>query len=945
MDPSVNEFSFQQFSATSTPMPTSLYQKKRPLLNEQNLQTSLTFASPASKKPSSNLEGSSNETMPDLFFYDKTNSGLFSFEEDAKDGQENLQKNILSSVEEANSAESGSTVEGSSSQIYVKNAQRHRPKRIISSEIEESILSDSAKENEAPQNIESSSVNIEEIEEESGNDSQNETNLSVTTDKRADEHIETVDDSLSDGDDKAEESVLIEEDEESIENDGAILNKIDERQNHQLPRAPQPYNISRKPIMISAPNILTEQTRPAIYQTMHVQPGRLFGGKMTDARFEKITGISNDIINAMHSSLSTLPENVPTESPEGLRVDLMPHQKTGLTWLVWREQQMPPSGILADDMGLGKTLAMISFILHYKNARKENPDEMLRTDKQLRRRYIDGAFLIPANTTLIVAPASLIFQWDKEVRDRVKGDLKVHIFHGPKHKRDIAVERLIKYDMVITTYDTLVSELKNQRVNLIGADDSDEFPKAPSSVLAKIAWERVILDEAHEIRNKNSLKFHCCCSLEAVHRWCLTGTPIHNKLWDLYSLIHFLRVSPFSEEKVWKEFIMSSSATSAQRLNVIVKNVLLRRTKNQICAETNRPIVDLQPKNYELVTLDLQKPEQHCYTIMFEASKQKVRELLQEGALGGYGGLRRVKPGAKIKNPFVGGGARMAVDDHFKAYSSILTLLLRLRQACVHLSLTKNAIDIDAFKQDDDEADGSTENLVAKVLEISMAQMTLDEDELNGNGGITGNDQIEQLFKKEHKSTKINALLSRLIGVVESGDKCVVVSQWTSMLAIVEFHLRQLSISYTSITGEVRTDERQPRVDSFNRAGVGPKVMLLSLTAGGVGLNLIGANHLFLVDLHWNPALELQASDRIHRLGQKKNVFVHKFVCASTIEQRVLQLQEKKTTMATSVLEGAAKRVGKLSKDDVMYLFELEKRPSNPQKAGPSQKPPMSSQM
>uniref|UniRef100_A0A183BQ60 Uncharacterized protein n=1 Tax=Globodera pallida TaxID=36090 RepID=A0A183BQ60_GLOPA len=278
-------------------MPTSLCQKKRPLLKEQNLQTSLTFASPASKKPSSNLEGSSNETMPDLFFYDKTNSGQFSFEEDGKDGQENQQKKILSSVEEANSVQSGSTFDGSSSQIHVKNTKRNRPTRIISSEVEESILSDSVKENEAPQNIESSSVNIE---DESGKDSQNESNLSVTTDKRTDEHLETVDDSLSDGDDKAEESVLIEEDEESIESDGAILNKIDERQNDQVPKAPQPYNISRKPIMISPPNILTEQTRPAIYQTMPVQPGRLFGGKMTDARFEKITGISNDIINAMH---------------------------------------------------------------------------------------------------------------------------------------------------------------------------------------------------------------------------------------------------------------------------------------------------------------------------------------------------------------------------------------------------------------------------------------------------------------------------------------------------------------------------------------------------------------------------------------------------------------------------------------------------------------------
>ena len=141
-----------------------------------------------------------------------------------------------------------------------------------------------------------------------------------------------------------------------------------------------------------------------------------------------------------------------------------------------------------------------------------------------------------------------------------------------------------------------------------------------ASVLLDIAWERIILDEAHEIRNKNAQKSSCCCRLEAVHRWCLTGTPIHNKLWDLYSLIRFishlfeyylylflrfLRVTPFSEEKMWKEFIDNSSSLlfisvicilfikekSTERLNTIVKSILLRRSKNQICNVTNKPMV------------------------------------------------------------------------------------------------------------------------------------------------------------------------------------------------------------------------------------------------------------------------------------------------------------------------------------------------------------------
>ncbi|KHN71317.1 Transcription termination factor 2, partial [Toxocara canis] len=117
---------------------------------------------------------------------------------------------------------------------------------------------------------------------------------------------------------------------------------------------------------------------------------------------------------------------------------------------------------------------------------------------------------------------------------------------------------------------------------------------------------------------------------------------------------------------------------------------------------------------------------------------------------------------------------------------------------------------------------------------------------------------------------------------------------------------------------------RQPRVNSFNTIGAGAQVMLLSLTAGGVGLNLVGGNHLFLVDLHWNPALEQQACDRIYRMGQTKNVFIHKLICLETIEERVLTLQQSKTALAKGVLEGAAsKKLSKLTMADLKYLFDL----------------------
>uniref|UniRef100_A0A1I8BAM3 Helicase C-terminal domain-containing protein n=1 Tax=Meloidogyne hapla TaxID=6305 RepID=A0A1I8BAM3_MELHA len=209
---------------------------------------------------------------------------------------------------------------------------------------------------------------------------------------------------------------------------------------------------------------------------------------------------------------------------------------------------------------------------------------------------------------------------------------------------------------------------------------------------------------------------------------------------------------------------------------------------------------------------------------------------------------------------------------------------------------------MDAFKVDDDEND----KVIAAELESSFAHMSLDESGLVGTSENAGqNKEIEKVFLREYASTKVVAVLERLKPIIENGDKCVIVSQWTSMLAIIEYHLKHSNTRYTSITGLVKTEDRQHRVNDFNRRNGGPSVMLLSLTAGGVGLNLVGGNHLFMVDLHWNPALELQACDRIHRLGQTKNVFIHK---------------------------AASKKLTKLTKDELMFLFELDKPAATLQK-------------
>ncbi|VDO31223.1 unnamed protein product [Brugia timori] len=212
-----------------------------------------------------------------------------------------------------------------------------------------------------------------------------------------------------------------------------------------------------EPIEREEASSVQKKDEPPVISSQIITGGhRLFGGKMTDNRICLANAVTGQVIAQMHSSLANVPENLKTNTPTSLLTELMPHQKEGLTWLLWREKQSLPGGILdrhlisADDMGLGKTLSMISLIVNVKENR---------------------SCLIPSRTTLIIAPASLIFQWEAEFQKHVKsGFLSRYVFHGPKHKRDISAECLARYDVVVTTYGIVSNEL-SEKFTAVGVED------------------------------------------------------------------------------------------------------------------------------------------------------------------------------------------------------------------------------------------------------------------------------------------------------------------------------------------------------------------------------------------------------------------------------------------------------------------------------------------
>lgn len=573
-------------------------------------------------------------------------------------------------------------------------------------------------------------------------------------------------------------------------------------------------------------------------------------------------------------SLSSQPDEWDeSPQPQGVRTALMAHQRQALQWMLWREEQEAPGGILADAMGLGKTLTMLSLVEQQRSRDKAHKlaAKIKSNDKTDGKNDSETAAPAPPRGgTLVVCPLSLLHQWEEEVQRHLPGQWQVHVHHG--RNRTVDPEELARCDLVVTTYDTISSDWA--RVDATG--------KSGLSPLFTVKWRRLVLDEAHNIRNLHTRRAKAACALLAWSRWALTGTPVHNDLNDMRSLLKFLQCHPFDDDSFWKQWVKENPGPEA--LAVVMKCVLLRRTKEQM-GKDGKPLVPLPQKSIILHKLSLEGTEAKVYKELDEWSRSSGPE--------------------KYRDPVTGRELYRNVG------SRRFVMLIRLQQACSHPALLKKKVLEDAAIDTDE------------LLSAGMAGLQLSDD-LAAN-----EDRLDALnldkyasaqeFDIAYVSCKIKTLLDMLLKVREESnnqDKSVVVSRWTSLLSLVRHHLDRRGIPSVTIQGSVPGHQRASYVAKFNDQREGPTVMLLSLEAGGVGLNLVGGNHMFVLDVHWNPALEAQAFDRIHRVGQTKTVVINRLICADTIEERILELQKHKQQLAESVV---ARR--RLTANDYDFLF------------------------
>lgn len=471
--------------------------------------------------------------------------------------------------------------------------------------------------------------------------------------------------------------------------------------------------------------------------------------------------------------------------PEHLSGIMRNYQKDGFKWLKTLAHY-GFGGILADEMGLGKTLQTIAFIASEKS------------DKP----------------SLIIAPTSLIYNWQSEV-ERFAPELRTIVITGNPEDRENLRRDIDKYDMVITSYPLIRRDVESYK---------------------ELDFKYCILDEAQQIKNPASQSTNAVKKIKAEGYFALTGTPLENSLTELWSIFDFIMPGYLLNHNRFLEryeipIIRGEDEEVLASLNKHIQPFILRRLKKDVVSE-------LPPKIEHKLVVDMTEDQKKLYNAYLLSAKETVETEF------------------------------LAADSNRNKFQ-LIALLTRLRQICCDPSVF-----------------------------------------------------IENY---EGESGKINALEELLEEVLDQKHRVLIFSQFTTVLKNIAQRLESKGIKYTYLDGNTPAEERSNLVKSFNAGST--DVFLISLKAGGTGLNLTGADVVIHFDPWWNPAVEQQATDRAHRIGQKKTVEVIKLIARDSIEEKIYNLQEKKKQVFEKVVEGSSGEVSlisKLSETEIRELFEIK---------------------
>jgi SNF2 family DNA or RNA helicase len=581
-----------------------------------------------------------------------------------------------------------------------------------------------------------------------------------------------------------------------------------------------------------------------------------------------------------------------------LRTQLMSHQDQALAWMRVRERVADTQnggGILADDMGLGKTLDCIALMV-----------DSLRNCRRLGEGSKPGSMVFPM-INLVVVPFSLLPQWREEILQHTDApDSAVLTYHG-SNRRD-SLNRFINRGrgfVVLTTYEVIRQEYSEEMKRRTDKDAprgrrKGTIPSDPSPLFVH-TWYRIFLDEAHRIRTNSNVTTKAVCFLLSRRRWCITGTPFNNKIDDLITLCRFIGIAPYNSTHWW-----NVHGADHRVLAAWVETYVLNRTKD---------ILNLPPQDSLVVTVEFEREEQVFYSRVFsDALRQYMR----------------------FKNTH--GSKR------FKMFGTVLSWLIRLRQVCDHpllmlgrawtrpyadkssagefhakevCCLCKESADDVGYLKDLECGHYVCQFCTMKDVRCSSCEqlsLWLGEEIVTEE---TNSSQTRYSLRNRREPRtvrvrryRINSKCRAIIDFCkerlgrDESNKIVIFSQWTGFLDLLENFFGQEGLNFLRYDGDIaKADARNSVIREFRTPESG-RIILCSLQCGGLGLNLTVANIAILADSWYNPFLEKQAVDRVHRIGQTKPVEVVRFIVNRSIEMDVSRIQERKKATAGNILSG-----------------------------------------
>jgi len=483
-----------------------------------------------------------------------------------------------------------------------------------------------------------------------------------------------------------------------------------------------------------------------------------------------------------------------------LQGNLREYQKRGVSWLHYLDS-LGLNGCLADDMGLGKSVQVIARLVQERVGGVGEASS--------------SPSLLP---TLLIAPTSVVGNWQKEIA-KFAPHLKAMVHHGSdRHQNADFKTASLQHDVVITSF---------------------TLARKDEKLLSSIEWHRIVLDEAQNIKNPKAAQTRAILKLSAKHRLALTGTPVENRLLDLWSIFNFLNPGYLGKEAQFRKSFeipiqKDNDRVKSATLKKLVEPLILRRVK------TDQSIInDLPDKVEQKLYTNLTKEQASLYEVVVK----DVEEQLQSAE-----GIQRK--------------------------GLILSTLMKLKQICNHPA---------QFLQDGSE------------------------------------------FSPE-RSHKLSRLAEMVEEAISEGESLLIFSQFTEVCENVEKQLKHsLHCNTYYLHGGTSRHRREHMITEFQDPDTEPSVFILSLKAGGVGITLTKANHIFHFDRWWNPAVEDQATDRAFRIGQKKNVFVHKFVAIGTLEERIDQMIEDKKKLSSAVVGSDESWLTELDNEAFKQLIALNK--------------------